>query len=120
MYYGGPSASAIAWNGRLQRRGHEDGTRRRTPAKACALLWLTKLEQRAMGDVWSCWGDGGAIAVAGELGDGEVLGYNGGAAGLDDGETLVKATVAQSNATPSIYGLQGSYCVRSRGLGWSG
>ena len=31
-----------------------------------------------MGDVWSCWGDGGAVAVAGELGDGEVLGYNGG------------------------------------------
>ena len=35
--------------GRLQRRGHDDGSRRRAPAKACALLWLTELEQRAMG-----------------------------------------------------------------------
>jgi len=32
----------------------------------------------------------------------------GGAAGLDYGGTPVKATVAQTNATPSIYGLQGS------------
>ena len=32
----------------------------------------------------------------------------GGAAGPDYGGTPVKATVAQTNATPSIYGLQGS------------
>ena len=35
-------------------------------------------------------------------------GGNGEAARRDDGETPVKATVAQTNATPSIYGLQGS------------
>ena len=35
-------------------------------------------------------------------------GAHGRAVARDDGETPVKATVAQTNATPSIYGLQGS------------
>ena len=47
--------------------------------------------------------------LAGPSVDGEDDGGgNGGAARRDDGETSVKATVAQTNATPSIYGLQGS------------
>ena len=53
----------------------------------------------------------------------KASGYGGGHGGVEvrvDGETSVKATVAQSNAMLSIYGLQGSYYARSRGLGWSG
>ena len=63
MYYGGPSAPAIAWNGRLQRRGHDDGHGGEAPARACALLWLTKLEQRTREKVIGCWGASGATAV---------------------------------------------------------
>ena len=85
MYYGGPSAPAIARNGRLQRRGHDDGTRRRTPVTACALLWLTKLEQWAMGDVWSCWGDGGAVAVVEELRGRAVVGNGAGGSWCGNG-----------------------------------
>ena len=62
-YYGGPSAPAIMRKGRLRRRGHDDGPRRRAPAKACALLRLTELEQRALEDAVGCWGGGGAVAV---------------------------------------------------------
>ena len=47
--------------------------------------------------------------LAGPIIDGkDDGGGNGGAARRDDGETSVKATVAPTSATPSIYGLQGS------------
>ena len=49
--------------GRLQRCGHDDRPWRRAPAKACALLWLTKLEQRTREEVVGCWGASGATAV---------------------------------------------------------
>ena len=67
--------------GRLQRRGHDDGPRRRAPAKACALLRLTELEQRAKGDVGSCWGVGGAIAVAEEQRGRAAVGNGAGGSG---------------------------------------
>ena len=67
--------------GRLRRRGHDDGPRRRAPAKACALLRLTELEQRAMGDVGSCWGVGGAIAVAEEQRGRAAVGNGAGGSG---------------------------------------
>ena len=47
-------------------------------------------------------------------------GAHGRAVALDDGATPVEATAAPTNAMPSIYGLQGSYCSRYRGLRWSG
>ena len=58
-----------------------DGPRRRAPAKACALLRLTELEQRAMGDVGSCWGVGGAIAVAEEQRGRAAVGNGAGGSG---------------------------------------
>ena len=72
--YSEPSASAIAWNGRLQRRGHDDGHGGEAPVSLCTALTLTEREWRAREEATGCWGDGGAIAVAkeqrGRAGDG--------------------------------------------------
>ena len=62
----GPSALANRAGGGLWRRGHDDGVGDGALVSICTALALTELEQRAMGDVWSCWGDGGAVAMAEE------------------------------------------------------
>ena len=63
---------------------------------SCALLWLTKHQQRALVEAVSCWGDGGAAVVTngrlseawrgyGDGGGGEVLGGCGGALASEGG-----------------------------------
>jgi len=64
--YSEPSASAIAWNGRLQRRGHDDGHGGEAPVSLCTALTLTEREWRAREEATGCWGDGGAMAVVRE------------------------------------------------------
>ena len=46
--------------------------------RRCALRWLTKLEQRALGNAGSCWEDGDAIAVMEKRPDKPVAGNDGG------------------------------------------
>ena len=62
--YGEPSASTSVARGGRWRRGHDDGARGDAPARLCTARWLTKLEQRALGDAGSRWEGGDAVAVA--------------------------------------------------------